>query len=426
MSYLLKFEYSKNYIDDQLLPWKKQLNKFDPEVSDEIIEYQVGTAIKLQNNIIMIVTPFFIHIPYSKCSILNTDIILQLYHYCYFTRVAVYTTTIKNIKFNNINLELNLNNLNNPFIQNLDSSIINLNRLEIFFDNISNQNIYPFIWLKSRINPSIIDDIITGLPIYTNDTLCGIIYNIIDEHIIIIPYINIELNLNLLNNRLSNIFIDIDINEDQQTIIKQSYNSGLNIGDKILMINNLFIDEDSLVFYDKVNIHIPLHTYIWYQSNSNNVFKFKIERNELIFSQNISSKRLDKQISFTISERTNYLIINNIIFCKANLLMVEWLVKNDIIIKSYLYQLYHTNPFYHYKNNYIFIGIIDIIEHPPQINDSINPYMKEIYSITKYMETMTILTINDKKNYNLNKIESIFKLVLCDSNEKEIILDWCC
>ena len=429
MSYLLKFEFSNNYIDDQLLPWKKQLNKQESIQSDTIIEhYQIGTAIKYSNNTIKIITPFFIHIPYSKCSILNTEITLQLVSYCYFTRLAVYTTNIKNIskyiKFETISTDLtNLSNIN---IRHLDKSINNLSSIDIYLEHTSNDNIYPFVWLKSPIiDQSIIDDIITGLPIYSNDKFIGIIYNYTKEHIIIIPNINIELNL--YNTKLSNIYIDTDLDlTNNKTIIKQSYISNLHIGDQINMIDDLHINNQSMIFYDKLMIDIPINTYIWYQLIKSNIFKFNIKRNDKILNLDINSKRLDKQISFTVNDRTECKIINNIIFAKANLLMIEWLIENNIIFKNYLYLSYSIDPFYHHKNNYIMIGIIDIEEHPLQINNSINPYMKKIYSITKYMEVMTILSINDKKIYNLNKVESIFKLILCDSNEKELILDWCC
>jgi hypothetical protein len=443
MSYLLKFEYSNNYINDQLLPWKNQLNKEKSISSDHIEEYfQIGTAIKYSNNNIKIITPFFIHIPYSKCSILNTEITLQLVNYCYFTKIAVYTTNIKNIsksiKFDSI--DTTLRNLTNNNIKQLDNSLIKLSSIITHFENMINDNIYPFVWLKSSIiDCSMIDDLIAGLPIYSGNKFIGILYNIINDQIIIIPNINIKLNL--INYKLSNIFIDTDIDNHNQTIIKQSYNSYLKIGDTICSIDDQIINNQSMIFYDKLTIYlnnqsmiyynelkiyIPINTYIWYQSTKSNIFKFKIIRDDKILNLNINNKRLDKQISFTINDTTEYKIINNIIIAKINLLMVEWLVENNIIFKSNLYLSYNINPFYYQKNNYIMIGIIDIEYHPNQINDIMSPYMKEIYSIDKYMQAMTILSINDKKIFNLNKINTISKMILSDSNEKEIILDWCC
>ena len=136
MSYILKFEYSNKYIDDQLLPWKRELNKKESIISDDMIEYyQIGTAIKYSNNTIKIITPFFIQIPYSKCSIWNTEYTLRLISYCYFTRIAVYTTKIENIQeyilFETIHT--NLSDLSNISIKQIDQSNIRKHRPKHLF-----------------------------------------------------------------------------------------------------------------------------------------------------------------------------------------------------------------------------------------------------------------------------------------------------
>ncbi len=76
MTCILKFEYYKNYIDSELIPWKNNDKKSIESSTDIIEEYQVGTIIKHQK-LIKIITPFSIYIPYAKCSILNTFISLQ-------------------------------------------------------------------------------------------------------------------------------------------------------------------------------------------------------------------------------------------------------------------------------------------------------------------------------------------------------------
>jgi hypothetical protein len=420
MSYILKFEYSNKYINNQLLPWKEELNKKElTSHNDMNVILQIGTAIKYSNNTIKIITPFFIHIPYSKCSILNTELTLQLVSYCYFTRVAIYTINIKHIKeyieFENI--DTNLSQLDNISIKQIDKSIIKLSDINIVFENLMNDNIYPFVWLKSTIND---DNIILGSPIYANDKFIGIIYNIVDNVINIICNINIIMNLS--NNKLSNIYFDID-----QSIITKIYSNkynNLNIGDSIYKIDDICINDDQIL-YTKLDIDIPINTYIWYESIYSNIFKFTIKRDDRILNLNIKTEQLENKLSVTINNNSEYKIINNIIFTKINLLMIEWLTKNNIIFKNYLYLLYLINPFYKNKDNYIIIGIIDIDKHPINIKKLIEPYSKEIYNIQKFMETFTISSINNKKLYNLNKLESIQKLILNDSSENEIVLNWC-
>ena len=101
--------------------------------------------------------------------------------------------------------------------------------------------------------------------------------------------------------------------------------------------------------------------------------------------------------------------------------MIEWLTHNDIVYRDEMYLNYMINPYNRYKNQYLFMGIIDIEQHPEQINQILNPYNKNITSF----ESMTIISINNKKISNMNKLDLIINLVMRDSMGKELVLDWC-
>jgi hypothetical protein len=400
MSYILKFEYSNKDITEQLIPWNNEINllSFDEDISEY---YQIGTVIKYDDNTVKIITPFFIQIPYSKCTILNTDITLNLISYCYYTRIAIYTVNHdfkEYINFNSINTNLSLDF--NTYIKQIDKTNIEIINTNIIFENIMNENIYPFVWLNGIItNIDLLDTIIPGLPIYSNDIFIGIVYNLNDNIINIIPNINIILNLN--NKPLSNIFFDYDL------IVKQSYTkktNNLQIGDVINSINDIKINKSS-IYYDKLNIDIPINTYIWYEAIYYNVFNFLITRNNKKMNININTEKLNNKISFDINTISEWNIIDKFIFIKPNLLMIEWLIENDIILKNYLYLSYIINPYYKIKNNYLLIEL-------SKYNIKLKPYI-ELYNI---------VSINNNKTFNINTLKYINKLLVLNSNEKQVNL----
>ena len=415
MSCILKFEFTKSYINNELIPWINQKDKI--ESSDIIEEYQVGLIIKHQK-LIKILTPFFVYIPYAKCSILNTDHTLSLVSYCYYTRVATYTISNKNVKkyINSNMLNMNLNNITNTTLKLANKSIINLQDPDISFENITNDNIYPFIWLKTELNEQYREDIIPGMHVYSNNKLIGIIYNIIDNKIYIIPNITLRLNLSIC--KLYNVFIKIDENQ----IITNTYTQQLKPNDKIISINNNQLNTESMIYSDEMKLYIPLNTYFWYYSIHSSQIKLTIIRNHKQLTLNIKPEQLDKKVSFNTESTTNYKLINNIILAKGNLLMIDWLVYNEIVFCNEMYKNFKINPFNRYRNNYLFMGIIEIEKHPEHIIKTLQSYNK---NIQKYMDSMDIIQINNKKIFNLNKLDTIMHLVLIDPANKELILDWC-
>ena len=82
---------NSNVSDTGWINYNKTKNSEKKTVFDEE-EYQVCLAVKCPINKVQFVTPFFIHIPYSSCRIFNNgkSYILKLKTFCYFTRLATY------------------------------------------------------------------------------------------------------------------------------------------------------------------------------------------------------------------------------------------------------------------------------------------------------------------------------------------------
>jgi hypothetical protein len=512
--YILKMSYNDKYINNQLLPWDTLLNdelydKSNDKLYDKLYndyDYQIGIAIKNDSNGVCIVSPFDIHFLYAKCELIiksiNLDLTigptnsikLKLYSYCYFQRLATFVIDDDNINCDikqqiiNTSLDIISSNLSN--ISKIDhyAHIINdekiiLGKSNVVFKNILNDNIYPFIWIESKIildsdlgsdldsdlesdlgsdldKDQIFDKLVCGTPIFESNesnNFVGIIYNITDDIINIIPVISI---LKLMSGtNLRNIFFNYDSNSDDNhsddnhsddnhseniysddhivnkyIMINQTYlkskkilfesSSNLEIGDQIISMNDMPISNTGMIEFDEsIKIHVPLQTYIWYKLD-HIIYKFKILRNNRIIEVDISSELLINKISVDIKPQTKYLIKNDIIFCFLNLLMVEWLTINEIVFKNISYLEYKINPFFKSKQKCILVGLINPSKHPFQVQKQLKPYLEYIYNIQTYMEFFTILAINKLKTTNIKIPKLINTLIVSDSYEREIILDW--
>ena len=411
MKYILKFSYKKSVIDKCLLPWKDE-DKVEKD-DNIIIEYQIGFALNKY-----IITPFFIYVPYAECSILNIDtgdeIILKLNRYCYFRRIAIYNID-NNIDYLTIeNYNYDLSDIGDYYINTFNENI-KIDKLEIEFINIKDNQIYPFIWLKGYIeemNDEIISSLVPGMPIYNSENIfTGIVYNIIDEFIYIIPYINIEKCI--LEKTLLNIFIDMT---EDKNIVSNIHNkkSLLEIGDELLILNDNVINNDKTIYDNKLKIYLPFNTYIWYNKNNNLVL---IRDNKLI-NLTIELENLNKRLSLKVEERTIEYRIEELIFCYANILMFEWIIFNNIMPKCKLYLEYKINPYYKTKLNYLLVGINNIDKHPLNVYNSIKKYFNYEY------EYGTVLSIPPYKTLNLDNIKSINKLIISNSYDEVIELNW--
>lgn len=467
---ILQFEYTEKDIYNNLVPW---LNDTRPDIYNDIkqktddnsktIYYQVGLAIE-HNNSVQIVTPFNIYTLYSSCKIINygdKEIELSLNNYCYYTRLASYT--IMMLDKNNLieddsvvikikDYHFKINNLNNACIKTLNKDII-VKNMEVVFKNVINENIYPFVWLEADISKKYIDNInetlISGSYVYkSNNILIGIVYNV-NAKVTIIPMITVMKFI--INNKLSNIFFDYHPNQEYinnnlfmefnylncakkkdiefkisddklegNIIISQThYIDDLEIGDTILSIDGKQINEDGEIFSSELKIYIPLHTYIWYSFNSDE-YNFVIYRNKKRIEIKVKSEKLIDKINLNTKKTTELLIKNNIIFCKPNLLMFEWLSHNDIYIKNYLYIQYKLNPYYIFKQKYLFVGLNDAYNHQKHINKILSEFNKS----NKYIDIFTILNVNGNKISNIENCKSINRISLCDIDETKIVLKW--
>jgi len=388
--YILKFEYRPRDINDALLPWH-EIYSIDSEINDSINErFQIGVAIKYDTDKIQILTPFFIHVPYSNCVILRpglSSIKLKLYNYCYFNNLASFiiddeTTIIDGIIIDDQLLKNNLliNDDNINYVKNIDNnSIITNTRIE--FDNINNKEVFPFIWIRGEVDDNG-ENILCGSSVIkidkrTNEEhFVGIVFNITDSIINIIPIVGI---LNVIKNKpLYNIFIDYDIYHNQ-LLVKQVYSkllknnrTKLMIGDIILSINNQIIDRDGMINDSLLGIKVPIQTYLIY-ADINTKVSIDIIRDNSKLSLNITTELLYDLLGFEHKEKTNC-IINNTISCVANAYMFDWLIENDICPKCNIYFEYKKiNP---YKNKQlIFIGFVDVFKQQKHIINMLEKYM---------------------------------------------------
>lgn len=473
--YLLKFNASIKTVDENLVPWKpKFINeihdfKENPRpvntellVNNDIIEqYQIGLAILHQQKII-IITPFSVYFPYAECILCDYNIKLKLSNFCYYSRLACYTVNddvdesiIKEIKNSAIQItkdNLKLDNITNIYIDTIDNDHLKTHNNITVFKNIMNTNIYPLIWIETNIDKDLciedsngdayVDKLLPGTPIYsTNGNLfIGILYNHDMNLINIIPTITINKIIN--GNVLNNIFFDYDINHDDispinnhtySLIVTQTYMntkspiSTLNIGDCIFTINNINILPNGYILYHDIGLNVPLHTYIWYSNKKTHTFD--ILRNTKYMKLQIMTESLYNKLSVCINTKTLTIEKDNLIFCEPNLLLFEWLMRFNINPNNCTLLQYMENPFYAFKQTFMFVGITNIKNHPETIQQKIKPYIDNIYKPYLYnndsivnMELFTILTPNALKILT----NDIDKLTICDSKEREIMLEWSC
>ena len=290
------------------------------------------------------------------------------------------------------------------------------------------------------------DKLIPGTPIYLKDNevinginnkLIGIIYNCDNNKIMSIPSISI-IKLVQRDNILNNIFINYivnDIKAEYPITVIQNHNekdktiNKLEVGDQIYSINDKKINKDGYIFFSEINMYVSLNTYLWYSTILENIVI--ICRDNKIIRLLIEREVLNEKILLMVEEDTKYKIINNKIFCVLNLMMIEWLTTNDITLRNTVYLQFMREPYLKSKCNYLFVGLVDIDEHPLMIRTLLKPYNinnkngKEM----EYLDLFTIININGystilTKTTNIDKYRSIDKLTICDSNNKKLLLSW--
>ena len=211
-------------------------------------------------------------------------------------------------------------------------------------------------------------------------------------------------------------------------IIKQSYSkstkehNSLQIGDQIVSINNIRLDKNGYMMLSETKTLVPMHTYLWYNSNTKHVFE--IIRDRKISYLHITSENILDKITFDIETYTNYKIIDSVIFCNPNLLMVEWLQNKELIFKNNLYLQYVLNPYYKSKFYNLMVGIINKDNQPNQIKETIKPYEANIYEQKKYVEFFTVLNINSSNSSNIISYDYLNKIIVSDSRENELTFSW--
>lgn len=469
--YLLKISTSITEVNNYLVPWKVRFNKeveiFDrplqENINDIIEQFQIGIAINDHTQNIKIITPFSVNLLFADCIIYPFNLKLKLCDYCYYSRLASYIfddnindDIINNLMENSLcftkhNFRLTEPYISKIYINTIDDEHIATYNASVVFKNILNENIYPLIWIETHINnelcvensdgESIIDKLLPGTPVYKVDdnTFMGMIYNNNDNNITIIPSVNI--NKMIINKKLNNIFFDFETNTDaniskkykSSIMVKQTYGKTclLKMGDYIYAINNHAFTTNGYLLFSKVGINVPLHTYIWYSNKKSHIINV-LKDNNNYKKIKINTESLYNKLSISIEKETKMIIKDNIIFCKPNLLMFEWLMMFNINATNSIYFQYMTNPFYTIKQSYIFVGLLNFINHPIDVQKQLKTYINKIYKPLSFsnnnedinMELFTVLTTNLTKLLINETNKTIDKLVICDSNENEITLNW--
>jgi hypothetical protein len=212
-------------------------------------------------------------------------------------------------------------------------------------------------------------------------------------------------------------------------IIKQTYSrtvrDSLQIGDQIVGINGLTLDAKGYIMMSDIKIAVPFHTYLWYNPASNYIFT--LVRGNSVKNIKISSESLVDKISFDIGIQTNYIIIDNVIFCSPNLMMVEWLQNKELIFKNNLYLQHIMNPYYKPKYSSLMVGIINRESQPTNIRETLKPYEPNIYQNRKYVEFFTVTNLNSANVSNISNLQThqyVNRLMVSDSRENELVFNW--
>jgi hypothetical protein len=177
-----------------------------------------------------------------------------------------------------------------------------------------------------------------------------------------------------------------------------------------------------MVYFSDIKISVPINTYIWYILED--IVNLCVVRNNKLKQLYLISDNVETKISMSIDTKTKYMVKDNIVFCVPNLMMIEWLTHNDIILTNSLYLQFCNNPYFKPKHSYLFVGLLNISNHPTVIQDILKPYESRIYNPRMFMELFTVLNINLSKSTNIDIHKSIDKLIICDSNENELSLNW--
>jgi hypothetical protein len=337
----------------------------------------------------------------------------------------IQNTTVYNLSHFNYNIHSIKTNYYVSINKEDTNKCINLNNLEYDTIDAIHSKLPKILIISAYLENDLHADIICPGNIVESSINCqnskfiGIVSHIeLDDQnkykIIIIPsYVIAQYLLNIQNKNVTNIWCDINENNVVTKVYKNS-KSNIKVGDIINKVNDQLVIK-GLVYIKKLNIYVPLQTYLWYHQYDK---KYKY-----IYYLNITRNCIKSNISY------DYITINDILAINFNhnVSFTEYYFKQ----KSNLYKIKLQNISYELidylvdKNIVIGNDYIDtIFENPFDVKiDSI--IITEI--INKNEESN--LCKNEFDNYNLLSILMIDQLELIklnlyqfkSSNSKNII-----
>lgn len=363
---IVKFIYNVSEINKRLFQWNNY-----PTVNDEE-SYQICISINYQNKK-YIVTPFSIFIPYSKCYLIIEDkeIELKIDHYNSIFRLIYFDCNIhcnqNDIIFSDIdNDNLKLNKLNKSVIKCINDDIINTTKHKIVFKNMVNDNLFPIIWIEATIkNVKEKEKILPGTQYVVANKIKGIVYNICDDIITIIPIINIITTINELK------YLNLTYKTYNNYIVVKKKNNKIYKNDIITKLNGKKIINGTINLI-RIGINIPIKSYFVY-TNKNviilNIYRpKKTSLTNLILS--VNRKYLNELLSIDSSLDTDYTIKQKLILAKLNTFQIEWSIFTNIVFKCIDYYNYMNNPFKKLNKKNLLVGTT--YSHPLFNNNEIN------------------------------------------------------
>lgn len=324
------------------------------------------------------------------------------------------------------NIDIKINEINKVSIY-CHNKIFNVNFLKFIENDIGNESfaVIPEICLRFKSKNSIFG--FSGSPCFdSNDNFIGHVFSYDDNNasINIIPayclkYIFTEMisksiiNLKtiIIEGSICSIFDDTTNTNFNAYRIKKSIpieykiyelEKNFNFKENMLItkIDNLEINKDGKIFFDKMNIYLTPQTYILL---NNNLDYIKIDGYDIIdgnyleFSINIIPEILLNYMVFSDYVNTNVVIYKNLVFIELNRDIIN--LVQDIEKNSKLQEIL-INPYTKKFNKQIVL--IDIIDNVNLQNEKLNGFKINL-------EKNNLMFLNKINKKNINNLHELFE-----------------
>jgi hypothetical protein len=228
-----------------------------------------------------------------------------------------------------------------------DQDNIDINHIDYYFKNFLSDYLPPMAYLKVQSDqPS------SGSVLYNkiNNTIYGILYCTVEDHIVI-PSVAIKRLIEgiPINFKYSNFYADYELYGSSYTsgikIFKSNY-PNLSKKDIIIDINNMMIIKGKIK-YTKINEWVPIEVYLWYEwfPNTSLVLKKSTKTNNIIELPFINFKDI---LNIPIKDRS---LIKNM---KLSYELLDYFYEKNMIISNPEIDEYIMNP---YKKKELIVSV---------------------------------------------------------------------